>query len=78
MFSDGNDTNVIKAAIRLAHDGICVPVLLGNPEKIHSFAKAMKTDLAGIEIIDVRSDKCADTRKRYAGLLAEMKGREGT
>ncbi len=77
VFSDGNDTNVVKAAIRLAHDGICVPVLLGNPEKIHSFAKAMKTDLAGIEIIDVRSDKCADTRKRYAGLLAEMKGREG-
>lgn len=77
VFSDGTDRNVVKAAIRLAHDGICVPVLLGNPERIEAIADSLKADLAGIETIDTRNDNNADTRERYARLLAEMKARDG-
>ncbi len=77
VFSDGTDINVIKAAIRLAHDGICVPILLGDKDVICRKASSLNQDLAGIEIIDVRSAACQDTRERYARLLASIKERDG-
>ncbi len=77
VFTEGTDTNVIKAAVRLAHDGICVPILLGNEDSIRLTARKLGTDLADIEIMDPRSPKCADRRLSYARKLFEMRQRQG-
>ena len=33
VFPEGNDERIIKAAVRLAEEGIVEPLLLGNPMK---------------------------------------------
>ncbi len=76
-FTDGTSDNVIRAAARLAHDGICIPVLLGNPEEIERRANEMKVSLSDVRIIDVRSDANTAKRNEYACLLSKIKKREG-
>ena len=76
-FTDGASDNVIRAAGRLAHDGICHPVLLGETEVIERRAAELKVSLDGVEIINVRSDVNAGKREEYARLLSEIRQREG-
>lgn len=76
-FTDGADYNVIKAAVRLAHDCICVPILLGNTDKIQNRAKEMHLTLENIILLDIRSSNNDETREKYAHLLTDMKCRDG-
>ena len=77
VFSECNHLNILRAASMAYAEGICVPVLLGNDEKIRDLAKANDIDLSGIEIVTLRQDVEKERRKRYAQLLAQEKGRDG-
>ncbi len=77
VFTNGADDNVIKAAVRLAHDKICIPVLLGEINKIQKRAAEIHLTLDDIVLLDIRSQQNDDTRERYARLLSEMKARDG-
>lgn len=77
VICEGNSDNMLRAAVRLMHDGVCRPVLLGNEEMIEKRASRLGVDLGGIEIINPRHDREADRRERYAKLLSEKKAREG-
>ncbi len=76
-FTHGDDPKVIKAAVRLAHDRVCIPILLGSSLKIEALAQELKLPLTDILILDPHAQKNADSRERYARLLAEMKCRDG-
>ena len=67
----------MKAAIQAKQEGICQPILLGNPDRLNRVANRLKLDLTGIEIIDMRADKEQRRRATYAKHLAEKREREG-
>lgn len=77
VICEGNSDNMLRAAARLAHDGICHPILLGNEEMIEKRAGRLGLALDGMEIVNPRHDREAERRERYAKILSEKKGREG-
>ncbi|MCQ2605969.1 MAG: NADP-dependent malic enzyme [Bacteroidales bacterium] len=77
VFAEGIHPNMLAAAVESKNEGICQPILLGNREKIKEIAKQHKLKLDGIEIINLREDKEASRRERFAKILAEKRQRNG-
>ena len=77
VICEGNTDNMLRAAVRMAIDGVARPVVLGNEEMIEKRANRLGLELAGVEIINPRHDREEVTRHRYASILAAKKGREG-
>ncbi len=62
---------MLKAAVEAKAEGICHPILLGNDERIEKLAKELDLSLEGIEIINLRHDREAERRERYARILSK-------
>ncbi len=77
VICEGNMDNMLRAAVRCAREGVCMPVVLGNEEMIEKRAARLGLSLDNIEIINPRHDREAETRERYATILAQKKAREG-
>ncbi|KAA6311492.1 NADP-dependent malic enzyme, partial [termite gut metagenome] len=77
VFAEGVHPSMLKAAIEARSEGICHPILLGNDERIQKLADELDLSLEGIEIINLRHDREAERRERYAHILAEKRAREG-
>ena len=77
VFAEGTHPNMLKAAVEAKAEGICTPIILGNEERITKLAKELDLNLEGIEIVNLRHDREAERRERYAKILAEKKAREG-
>lgn len=77
VICEGNMDNMLRAAVRVARERICKPVVLGNEEMIEKRAARLGLSLEGVEIINPRHDREEQTRERYACILARKKAREG-
>lgn len=77
VFAEGTHPNMLKAAVEAKAEGICNPILLGNEERIAKLAKELDLNLDGIEIVNLRHDREAERRERYARILCEKRAREG-
>ncbi|MDE6177868.1 MAG: NADP-dependent malic enzyme, partial [Duncaniella sp.] len=77
VFADANTDNMLRAAAIAAADGLCIPLLLGNEEMIGKRAERLGLDISGIEIVNLRHDREAPRRERYARMLAEKRQRQG-
>lgn len=77
VFAEGIHPNMLKAAVEAKNEGICNPILLGNKEGIKSLAKELNLSLQGVKIIDLRDEKEASRRERYASILTNKRQREG-
>lgn len=77
VICEGNMDNMLRAATRLAHDGVCVPIVLGNEEMIEKRATRLGLEMSGVTIINPRHDREEGTRERYARILAKKKSRDG-
>lgn len=77
VFAEGTHPNMLKAAVEAKAEGICNPTLLGNEERIAKLAKELDLNLDGIEIVNLRHDREAERRERYARILCEKRAREG-
>ena len=77
VFAEGGHPTMMKAAVQAHQEGICHPILLGNPDRLNRMAKRLKLDLTGIEIVDMRADKEQGNRATYAKHLAEKRARQG-
>ncbi len=77
VFAEGSHPNMLKAAVEAKSEGICHPILLGNDERIEKLANELDLSLEGIEVINLRHDREAERRERYAHILAEKRAREG-
>lgn len=77
VFGEANTDNMLKAAVIAAKEGVIVPVLLGNEEMIGKRADRLGLDIKGIEIINLRHDREAPRRERYAEILSEKHRRNG-
>lgn len=77
VFAEGIHPNMLKAAVEAKAEGICQPILLGNDERIEKLAKELELSLEGIEVINLRHDREAERRERFARIIAEKHAREG-
>ena len=77
VFAEGEHNTMMKAAVQAKMEGICHPVLLGNPDRLRRMATRLKLDLTGIELIDMRADQEQGRRATYAKHLAEKRARDG-
>jgi len=77
VFADANTDNMLRAAAIAAADGLCIPLLLGNEEMIGKRAARLGLDISGIEIVNLRHDREAPRREKYARMLAEKRQRQG-
>ena len=77
VFAEGGHPTMMKAAVQALQEGICHPILLGNPDRLNRLAKRLKLDLTGVEIVDMRADKEQGNRATYAKHLAEKRARQG-
>ncbi len=77
VFAEGMHPTMLKAAVEAKAMGICYPILLGNEERIEKLAAELDLNLDGIEIVNLRHDREASRRERYAKLFTEKRYRAG-
>ena len=77
VFSEANTDKMLKTAVIASKEGLLEPVLLGNEEWIAKRAERLGLDISGLEIVNLRHDREADRRQRYAEKLAKKRQREG-
>ena len=77
VFAEANHGNMLKAAAEAKAEGICIPILLGNEERLQKIAAEENISLEGIEIVNLRHDRETERPHRYAKILSEKKAREG-
>ena len=77
VFAEGGHPSMMKAAVQAHNEGICQPILLGNPDRLHRLAQRLKLSLDGIDIVDMRADQEQGRRATYAKHLAKKRARQG-
>ena len=77
VFAEGIHPTMLKAAVQAKAEGICYPILLGNDERIEKLAAQLDLSLEGIEIVNLRHDREAERRERFARILTEKRQRDG-
>jgi malate dehydrogenase (oxaloacetate-decarboxylating)(NADP+) len=77
VFCETMHINMLKAAARALSQKICIPVLLGNEERIAAIAAENDINIEGIEIINLRDDREEARRSDFARKLSEKLGRCG-
>jgi len=77
VFAEGNNLKVLRAANEVLHEGIAIPILLGNVEEIKLLIADNHLDLNGTLIIDPHSNEHDKTRKSFASLIYTKRQRKG-
>ena len=77
VFAEGAHPTMLKAAVQARAEGIRHQILLGNDERIAKLAAELEVSLEGIEVINLRHDREAARRERFAQILADKRCREG-
>src|SRR5476649_848913 len=74
VLPEGEEKRTLKAAAILKKDNLCIPILIGNPEKAKAVAAANGADISGIEIVDPTADV---DFKKYAAQFFELRKHKG-
>ena len=74
-YPHGADLRLIRAARRVADEGIATPILVGDPGEISDLAASAGISLEGTETIDPSAE--AETRERYAAELETLRRHKG-
>ena len=76
VFADAEHLSVLKAAQQVIEEGIAIPILLGNRQKIENLIEVNQFELKNVEIINPDSID-NDRLKEYAELFYEKRKRKG-
>ncbi|PWK28470.1 malate dehydrogenase (oxaloacetate-decarboxylating)(NADP+) [Arcicella aurantiaca] len=77
VFADAENLKVLKAVQQSKDERICIPILLGDVQKIKGIIETNNLDLCDVEIIDTRSPETAERLKHYGDLFFEKRKRKG-
>jgi malate dehydrogenase (oxaloacetate-decarboxylating)(NADP+) len=77
VFAEADHYKILKAAQEVRDEGIAIPILLGNREKINRLIIENHLDLEGVEIIDPRSEAEQPRRKQFGDILFNKRNRRG-
>ena len=74
VLPEGTERRTLLAAAILKKDGLCVPVLIGDPGQARQVAAANGADISGIEIVDPAKDAKLG---EYAAQYYELRKHKG-
>lgn len=77
VFAEAENLKVLKTAQMTQDEGICFPVLLGDPIRIAEIAASGGIDISGISIIDPKSEVAYKKRMEYGELFFAKRQRRG-
>lgn len=77
VYTAGENSTVIRAAVEVLHQGLAKPIILGDSNNVERIAKENDLDLSGIKIINHRSDEYKEHRLQYAELYTKQNWRKG-
>jgi malate dehydrogenase (oxaloacetate-decarboxylating)(NADP+) len=77
VFAEGNNLKILRAANEVLHEGIAIPVLLGNVEETKEMIADNHLDLDNTLIIDPHSKESDEIRNSFAGLIWQKRQRKG-
>lgn len=77
VFAEGNNLKILQAASQVFHDGIAIPILLGNIQEIKQLIAENQLDLEKATIIDPRTSENNEIRDSFAGLIWKKRQRKG-
>ncbi len=75
VFPEGEDPRILSAAIRLKHDQLIEPVVLGNQGAIERVAKENGLDLTGLQLLDPVTYPAKDKQAMHDALLERRNGK---
>ncbi len=75
VFPEGEDPRILSAAIRLKHDQLIEPVVLGNQGAIERVAKENGLDLTGLQLLDPATYPAKDKQAMHDALLERRNGK---
>lgn len=78
VFAEAENIKVLKAAQTVLDDGIAIPILLGNEQKIHRLIAEHGLQLNDVQIMDPRSDAMEEQRNKYGDLFFEKENAAAT
>ncbi len=76
VFAEADNYKILKAAYLAQDEGIAIPILLGNKERIHDMMKAYKLHF-DCKVIDPREQSEKARRSKYAKILFDKRKRRG-
>ena len=74
VLPEGEEKRTLKAAAILKKEGLCVPILIGNPEKARKVAAENGADISGVEIVEPAADV---DFKKYSSQFFELRKHKG-
>lgn len=77
VFAEADHYKILKAAQIVRNEGIAIPILLGNREKITKIANEYGIQIEGLEIIDARSQEEATRVAEFGEIFYELRKRRG-
>lgn len=77
VYTEGTNLKILKAANEVYHEGIAIPILLGDEDQIKQLITENNLDLGEVKIIDPRCKSEEARRSRFAELIWEKRQRKG-
>jgi malate dehydrogenase (oxaloacetate-decarboxylating)(NADP+) len=77
VYAEGTNLKILKAANEVYHEGIAIPILLGDVEQIRQVITDNNLDIGCLTIIDPRGKDQEDRRNRYAEMIWKKRQRKG-
>ncbi len=77
VFAESENIKILKAAQIAKDEGIAIPILLGNKNKIRKMIAENNIHLDDVEIIDPKDDSTEKIRCEYGELFFEKRKRRG-
>lgn len=77
VFAEADHYKILKAAQQVKDEGIAIPILLGDTEKITNLISENNLDLKDIAIIDIRQKSYEEKRNYFGDLFFEKRKRRG-
>lgn len=77
VYAEGANLKILKAANEVYHEGIAIPILLGDVEQIKQIIAENNLDIGDITIIDPRCKSEEDRRIRFAEMIWKKRQRKG-
>ncbi len=75
VFAEADNYKILRAAQVAREEGMAIPILLGNREKINAIIKENNINLEGVEIIDPLMEN--EKREAFAKIFFERRQRKG-
>ena len=77
VFAESENIKILKAAQIAKDEGIAIPILLGNKNKIRTMIADNNLHLEGVEIIDPKDDSTEKIRCEYGEQFFDKRKRKG-